>query len=191
MAAAGRDTALRTLARALARSKKDIGCGAVRPVATSSVSSSHGAEAKSVAKEATKWFAHKNQPVWAPWSVTGQRGFASSASTDKGKEILEALEHTTGLELAEKEGAAKGIDIFTEGEAWLQAPFGTPEKPVVVTSSFSERIVGVTDPEDDSIVVWDFIREGEPPKQIIENGEYFVLKKIDDPEDHYKPHTWP
>ena len=92
MAAAGRDTALRTLARALARSKKDIGCGAVRPVATSSVSSSHGAEAKSVAKEATKWFAHKNQPVWAPWSVSGQRGFASSASTDKGKEILEALE---------------------------------------------------------------------------------------------------
>merc|ERR1712216_398709 len=164
MAAAGRDTALRTLARALA---------------------------KSVEKEATKWFAHKNQPVWAPWSVSGQRGFASSASTDKGKEILEALEHTTGLEKAEKDGLARGVDIFTEGEAWLQAPFGTPEKPVVVTSSFSERIVGVTDPEDDSIVVWDFIREGEPPKQIIENGEYFVLKKIDDPEDHYKPHTWP
>merc|ERR1712157_490690 len=63
-------------------------------------------------------------------------------------------------------------------------------KPVVVTSSFSERIVGVTDPEDDSIVVWDFIREGEPPEQIVENGEYFVLKKITDPEDHFKEHTW-
>ncbi len=60
-----------------------------------------------------------------------------------------------------------------------------------MTSSFSERIVGVTDPEDDSIVVWDFIKEGEPPKQIVENGEYFVLKKIENQEDHFKPHTWP
>merc|ERR1711904_72366 len=123
------------------------------------------------------------------------QGFSSTsrafASSSKGNEILEGLEHATGLEKHEKDGAARGIDVFTEGEAWLQAPFGTPEKPVVVTSSFSERIVGVTDPEDDSIVVWDFIRQGEPPKQIIENGEYFVLKKIEDPEDHYKPHTWP
>ena len=72
-----------------------------------------------------------------------------SSQTSKGTELLEGLEHATGLEKAEKDGATKGINIFTEGEAWLQAPFGTPEKPVVVTSSFSERIVGVTDPEDD------------------------------------------
>jgi len=119
------------------------------------------------------------------------RGLTTKTPDDKGAELLESLEHATGLELAEKEGKARGIDIFTEGEAWLSAPFGTPEKPVVVTSSFSERIVGVTDPEDDSIVVWDFIKEGEPPKQIVENGEYFVLKKIENQEDHFKPHTWP
>lgn len=117
----------------------------------------------------------------------GKRSFSAA----KGDSILEAQEHATGLEKAEKDGLARGVNIFTEGEAWLQAPFGTPEKPVVVTSSFSERIVGVTDPEDDSIVVWDFIRQGEPPKQIIENGEYFVLKKIDNPEDHFVPHSWP
>ena len=117
----------------------------------------------------------------------GKRSFSAA----KGDSMMEAQEHATGLEKAEKDGAARGVNIFTEGEAWLQAPFGTPEKPVVVTSSFSERIVGVTDPEDDSIVVWDFIRQGEPPKQIIENGEYFVLKKIDNPEDHFVPHSWP
>ena len=34
----------------------------------------------------------------------------------------------------------------------LDAPWGTAEKPVEVTSAFSERIVGVPDPYDDSIV---------------------------------------
>merc|ERR1712174_38086 len=137
----------------------------------------------------------QQKQVFQPQSASSW--LSKSYSTDAGKnsiktgdELLESMEHATGLELAEKEGKARGIDIFTEGEAWLSAPFGTPEKPVVVTSSFSERIVGVTDPEDDSIVVWDFIKEGEPPKQIVENGEYFVLKKIDNHEEHFKQHTW-
>lgn len=34
----------------------------------------------------------------------------------------------------------------------LDAPWGTADKPVEVTSAFSERIVGVPDPYDDSIV---------------------------------------
>ena len=58
------------------------------------------------------------------------RGLTTKTPDDKGAELLESLEHATGLELAEKEGKARGIDIFTEGEAWLSAPFGTPEKPV-------------------------------------------------------------
>ena len=62
-------------------------------------------------------------------------------------------------------------------EDWLDAPFGTAESPVLVTSDFPERIVGVTDPEDDTIIVWDIIKEGEPPKQIVEGGEFFVLTK--------------
>lgn len=37
-------------------------------------------------------------------------------------------------------------------EAWLDAPYGTETSPVEVTSAFSERIVGVTDPDDDSLV---------------------------------------
>jgi cytochrome c oxidase subunit 5b len=144
-----------------------VRCGAV-------AGSSHWAQSQSAGRASS----------WASYST----GTGNNLKT--GDELLESMEHATGLELAEREGKARGVDIFTEGEAWLNAPFGTPEKPVVVTSSFSERIVGVTDPEDDSIVIWDFIREGEPPKQVVENGEYFVLKKIDNPEDHFKQHTW-
>jgi cytochrome c oxidase subunit 5b len=36
----------------------------------------------------------------------------------------------------------------------------------------------VPDPYDDSIIWWGTVREGEPPKQLVEGGEYFVLKKI-------------
>ena len=44
----------------------------------------------------------------------------------------------------------------------------------------SSNAFGVPDPADDSIVWWGTVREGEPPRQIIEGGEYFVLKKIGD-----------
>ena len=67
------------------------------------------------------------------------RGLATKTPDDKGAELLESLEHATGLELAEKEGKARGIDIFTEGEAWLSAPFGTPEKPVSTPERNNER----------------------------------------------------
>ena len=73
---------------------------------------------------------------------------------------------------------AAGRDLFHED--WLDAPWGTAASPVEVTSVFSERVVGVPDPADDSIVWWGTVREGEPPRQIIEGGEYFVLKKIGD-----------
>ena len=73
---------------------------------------------------------------------------------------------------------AAGRDLFHED--WLDAPWGTAASPVEVTSVFSERVVGVPDPADDSLVWWGTVREGEPPRQIIEGGEYFVLKKIGD-----------
>ena len=38
------------------------------------------------------------------------------------------------------------------GTRRLDAPFGTEENPVVVPSEFAERIVGVSDPDDDSLV---------------------------------------
>jgi hypothetical protein len=34
----------------------------------------------------------------------------------------------------------------------LDAPFGTEDNPVVVPSEYEERIVGVVDPDDDSLV---------------------------------------
>ena len=42
-----------------------------------------------------------------------------------------------------------------------------------------QRVVGVPDPEDDCLVVWSLIKNGEAPKQIIPGGEYFSLKKIE------------
>ena len=47
-----------------------------------------------------------------------------------------------------------------------------------VTSSFSHRVVGVPDPNDDSIIWWGHIKEGEGPRQLVEGGEFFVLKRI-------------
>lgn len=67
----------------------------------------------------------------------------------------------------------------------LDAPFGTAESPVVVPSEFSSRIVGCVDPDDDSLVWWGIIEEGQPPKQIIEDGEYFVLKRIPSSGGHH------
>ena len=65
------------------------------------------------------------------------------------------------------------------GGCRLDAPFGTAEKPVEVPSMFDHRVVGVPDPDDDSLVWWGIIEEGSPPKQIIEDGEYFVLKRVE------------
>merc|ERR1712072_24698 len=50
---------------------------------------------------------------WASYST----GTGNNLKT--GDELLESMEHATGLELAEREGKARGVDIFTEGEAWL------------------------------------------------------------------------
>ena len=78
---------------------------------------------------------------------------------------------------------ASGKDLFHED--WLDAPWGTAEAPVVVTSSFSERVVGVPDSYDDSIIWWGTIKEGEGPRQLVEGGEYFVLKRVGDGGGHH------
>ena len=38
--------------------------------------------------------------------------------------------------------------------------------PVVVPSVEAERIIGVTDPDDDNLVVWGILREADPPRQV-------------------------
>lgn len=45
---------------------------------------------------------------------------------------------------------------------------------MVVTSSMPYRIVGATDPDDDSIVHWGRVEAGKPPVKIGE--EWFVHK---------------
>lgn len=90
------------------------------------------------------------------------------------------MRHTQ--ELQEK---AKGGDLFAQGFEWLDQarvrrnnlahaaaaaffslraqPNGTREKPVVVTSTLSSRIVGATDGDDDSIIHWGIVHEGQDP----------------------------
>jgi cytochrome c oxidase subunit 5b len=102
------------------------------------------------------------------------RGFAAGATADD-NELATDYERATGLERQELDGKAKGIDIFKED--WLDLPFGTEANPVKVPSIFSERVVGVPDPYDDSIIWWGCIKEGEGPRQIVEGGEFFVLER--------------
>ena len=42
----------------------------------------------------------------------------------------------------------------------------------------SSRRRQVTDPEDESLLVWGILKAGEPPRQLIEGGEYYVLKVV-------------
>lgn len=46
-------------------------------------------------------------------------------------------------------------------------------------SLLPERIIGVTDPHDDTLVVWGIVREGEPPKQLVAGGEFFTLSRVE------------
>lgn len=57
--------------------------------------------------------------------------------------------------------------------------FGVEEDPIVVPSLEPERIIGVTDPEDETLVVWGILKEGEPPRQFVENGEFYVLQLVE------------
>lgn len=49
---------------------------------------------------------------------------------------------------------------------------------MVVTSVMPWRIVGATDPDDDSIVHWGKVQAGQPPMKI--GDEWFVHKSIED-----------
>ena len=82
-------------------------------------------------------------------------------------------EHATGLELKELQAAAEGKDFFDHYD-FLKQPNGTKESPVVVTSSMPYRVVGATDPDDDTIVHCGRVEAGKPPVKI--GSEWFVHK---------------
>lgn len=65
-------------------------------------------------------------------------------------------------------------------EAWAHEPrFGTVDSPIVVPSIEPERIIGVTDPDDDTLVIWGILCKDDPPKQLVEGGEFFVLQLVE------------
>jgi len=98
---------------------------------------------------------------------------ASSPSSDA--HVVTDFEHSTGLYRAELEGLAQGKDIFDHYD-FTRAPKGTKESPCVVTSEMDYRVVGVTDPDDDSIVIWGRLEEGKGPMLI--GDEWFVHKRV-------------
>jgi cytochrome c oxidase subunit 5b len=49
----------------------------------------------------------------------------------------------------------------------------------VVPSTLPERIIGVTDPHDDTMVIWGVLKDGEPPRQLVAGGEFFVVQKVE------------
>lgn len=72
------------------------------------------------------------------------------------------------------------LDKDVWDEAWAyEDRFGTAEAPIVVPSVEAERIIGVTDPEDDTLVIWGILRENDPPRQLVEGGEFYVLQRVD------------
>jgi len=89
--------------------------------------------------------------------------------------VVTDFEHSTGLYRAELEGLAQGKDIFDHYD-FTRAPKGTKESPCVVTSEMEYRVVGVTDPDDDSIVIWGRLEEGKGPMLI--GDEWFVHKRV-------------
>jgi cytochrome c oxidase subunit 5b len=71
------------------------------------------------------------------------------------------------------------VDKEVWHEAWMyEDRFGTEDNPVIVPSLEPERIIGVTDPDDENLVVWGILKVDEPPRQFIEGGEFYVLKKV-------------
>lgn len=114
-------------------------------------------------------------PLATSW-LRASRGFHNSAwswaeAPAKGaSEVLKPSDSKFGY-LADK-------DIWDE--AWAHEPrFGTEDNPIVVPSLLPERIIGVTDPDDDTLVIWGIIREGEGPKQLVAGGEFFTLQKVE------------
>ncbi|ACO65887.1 predicted protein [Micromonas commoda] len=101
-------------------------------------------------------------PIYAARRAMGDK---APVSTD--------WEHATGLELKELQAAAEGKDFFDHYD-FLKQPNGTKESPVVVTSSMPYRVVGATDPDDDTIVHWGRVEAGKPPVKI--GSEWFVHK---------------
>lgn len=129
----------------------------VLPAATAAASSWLGKGSSSVTHTVQSAF-HSSPHSWQATAPTTAGGEAVTKTDEK-------YAHLTDK------------DIWDE--AWAYEPrFGTEDSPIMVPSLLSERIIGVTDPEDDTLVIWGIIREGEPPKQLVAGGEFFSLKRV-------------
>eukprot|EP00775_Hariotina_reticulata_P006909 gene6909-7125_t len=121
-------------------------------------------------------------------------GVASRSLLSQSQQVLPAASAAISCWLKNSPSISSSSLYHTSTSAWqATAPttaggavatayeprFGTEDNPIQVPALLNERIIGVTDPEDDTLVIWGVIRDGEPPKQLVAGGEFFVLKKVE------------
>ena len=107
-----------------------------------------------------------------------KRNYSSAVGDHKNKLNIsvQSVEHATGLEKAELLSLLKGEKLF--GEPILTGAFGTLEKPVLVPSIFTSRLVGCVggEGEHEHALLWHEVKEGKP-LICAECGQVFKLVK--------------
>ena len=140
-----------------------------------SLSNNNNAKKKSSPTRSRPNHHHRFLSLFFKQPMSSQSASSSSSSSSSDANVVTDFEHSTGLYRAELEGLAQGKDIFDHYD-FTRAPKGTKESPCVVTSEMDYRVVGVTDPDDDSIVIWGRLEEGKGPMLI--GDEWFVHKRV-------------
>ena len=105
-----------------------------------------------------------------------KRTYSTAGDHKKLNISVQSVEHATGLEKAELLSLLKGEKLF--GEPILTGAFGTLEKPVLVPSIFSSRLVGCVggEGEHEHALLWHEVKEGKP-LICAECGQVFKLVK--------------
>ena len=86
--------------------------------------------------------------------ASASRAFAADASQPDGG-IPKDIDHQTGRRAMELQGTN-----FTRDPIWIEAGVGTKENPACVPSLFSQRTLGVDDPETQQLF-WFNAKKGE------------------------------
>lgn len=137
-------------------------------------SSTHGFSSAAVTSQISPWVRSVSNFLKYP-----SAGLHTSSRSASGIPSAPTTAATEAKEVA-KDKRYNLLDKDVWDEVWAyEERFGTEDNPIVVPSVEAERIIGVTDPEDDSLVIWGVLSEGQPPRQFVEGGEFFVLQRVE------------
>lgn len=109
------------------------------------------------------------------------------------KFVPQMYEQAQGDAKIEYEAIGEGFNPYEEEWLYRTDQGDSPSNPIEVPCYGDEtsRIVGIQDPDDDCVVWWCDLQLGEPPRQIVELGEWYVLKHYayrDQPEGGHAHH---